>query len=381
MSFFAAWLDGLGYDRESARLISPLDFLPLVTTYIHEARQGRTPSGQATVSAQTLRHYILSASQVLTILTGHPCDLSNAAARHCAKPGFHIALEDQLQQTAAWQQPRDRYDPITLPMLEALGALATQVASSRGCDPFLLAEACVLDAVVLGLFTGSRVSEYAQTDLLKGQLFHAVPATPAAGCWAGTPLAFMVADFQFFTQAHTLVSIDSSSPTAVPLNVTVVRIRFRYDKSPRNFTERSFRRTTHPWLCPVTAAARLVRRANLFRLPATSPVAVHLPLVASQPSLGYVFLRSSTVQTRLRQACQRAYPDPAHYFRRNIHRISCHSVRVTAALLLRAAGHDVDSVAFRLRWLRDSVPTYLRDLFNMTDPALVTAVREAAVAD
>jgi hypothetical protein len=52
----------------------------------------------------------------------------------------------------------------------------------------------------LGAFTGSRVSEYAQTTARKGT-FTKVPDSLDAGDWRNTPIAFMYCDFTFYDAA------------------------------------------------------------------------------------------------------------------------------------------------------------------------------------
>jgi hypothetical protein len=63
----------------------------------------------------------------------------------------------------------------------------------------------------------------------------------------------------------------------------------------------------------------------------------------------------------MRAACIQAYSDPNHYMRLHISCIVLHSNRVFAATCLKMAGLDDDAIAYRLRWARASVPTYLRE--------------------
>ena len=64
----------------------------------------------------------------------------------------------------------------------------------------------VFDWLVLGLFTGSRGMEYAQTVARRGTCSR-VPDTPAAGPWRGTPVAFIAADFTFLDEYNRIIPL------------------------------------------------------------------------------------------------------------------------------------------------------------------------------
>ena len=55
-------------------------------------------------------------------------------------------------------------------------------------------EAAVFDWIRLGVFTGTRAGEYAQTATRKGT-YSSVPFTNDAGVWGGYPVAFVASDF------------------------------------------------------------------------------------------------------------------------------------------------------------------------------------------
>ena len=60
--------------------------------------------------------------------------------------------------------------------------------------------AVVRDAAILGTFTGSRISKYAQAQIPKGMSFNTVPMNAASGSDGGKPIAFMLSDFKFIPQ-------------------------------------------------------------------------------------------------------------------------------------------------------------------------------------
>jgi hypothetical protein len=95
-------------------------------------------------------------------------------------------------------------------------------------------------------------------------------------------------------------------------------------------------------------------------LPDTYPVGAYWDYQKSRA----VFLTGKPITDLLRAACIQAYPDEKHYMREHIEGLVPHSVRVTAAVALKAAGLDHYNIAQRLRWEPESVATYLRECYQ-----------------
>lgn len=239
-------------------------------------------------------------------------------------------------------------------------------------DSFLSVEHAVFDWCRLGLFTGSRVSEYAQTRLRKGTRFNVIPATPDAGIWAGQALAFLRTDFLFYSANHELVPMTDVVALHRKGGVAEVHVRFRFDKSPTNFSIRKFRITQDPILDPVAAAISCVYRADLLHSPLSEPIGVF-----RDRRQGTMFLRDYHISKIMRQACVWAYPNPAHQLRVNILCIVPHSNRITAAVSLKLGGASDEEIAFRLRWHVSSVPTYLRECFTQVGDIVQTTINGA----
>jgi hypothetical protein len=140
-------------------------------------------------------------------------------------------------------------------------------------DAFLAVEHAVFDWTRLGLFTGSCVAEYAQTRLKANDRYNTIPTTLDAGDWAGQALAFLREDFTFYNAQHKLISISSLHQTYLHGTVTGVHIRFRFDKSPRNFSIGKFQGTDDPLLDPVAAAAvSCIHLADLLQIASWEPI-------------------------------------------------------------------------------------------------------------
>jgi hypothetical protein len=280
---------------------------------------------------------------------------------------MHPYIREMLSQRDAWFVPRPRKEPFTMDMFQVL----SQSLSSRKdrLATFLSKESAVFDWTRLGLFTGSRVSEYAQTRLRAGIRFNTIPKTTDAGTWAGQALAFIRADFTFYSASHELIPLANLAAFHRQGRIISIHIRFRFDKSPTNFSIRKFQTTKDSILDPVAAAVSCVYRADLLKSPADEPIGVYF-----DTRKGLSFLRDYHVSKVMRQACIWAYPNPAHQLRVNILCIVPHSNRITAAVALKLGGATDDEIAFRLRWHISSVPTYLRECFQQVGEIVKTTL-------
>jgi hypothetical protein len=214
------------------------------------------------------------------------------------------------------------------------------------------------DFCCLASYTGSRIGEYGISKLEKGTPpdgFIAIPVNPdVPEEWRGRPQAFIAEDFTLYDAKMCRVS--HSKARRHPDRVAYVIVRFRYDKSPQNFTTRTFTRVASHF-CPVKAVLSILKRHHR-----------DLDHRANEP-LGYYRARNGrryAIQGRamkryLREVCSRAHPDPNHYLRVNIDQLMSHSFRVTACVALSNAGVKEDEIAYRLRWNSDAVKKYLRD--------------------
>jgi hypothetical protein len=284
---------------------------------------------------------------------------------------LHPYLQEQISQRAAWTTPKPRKEPFTYLML-AIHAKTVLKCASDPYSLFLSLPYAVYDWLRLGVFTGSRLSEYAQSNLVAKQRFQVIPHNKDAGCWAGQPLAFIRADFEFFDQSHHLVPLSTLFAAHRKDLVRTVHIRFRFDKSAENSSIRKFSWTDDAILDPVDAAVSIIHRADILRVPSSMPIGIY-----SKTSSVYHFLRDYHIRDVMRGMCILAYPDPAHYLRIHLNRLVPHSNRVTAAVCLQMGGASNDEIAFRLRWKVDSVPTYLRECFQEIGSIMLSTLQGA----
>ncbi len=356
---FAGWLDAVGFDQQSAQRISSDLAIDLIGAYITEVKFGKSlPStSKGPLGEQSLRNYIIAAAQCLDLLMTAPCIIIDPKTANQKHVHLHPYLREIISQRKAWSVPRPKKEPFTIDMFRSLAEYLR--SSPDVLATFLRREYAVYDWTRLGIFTGSRVAEYAQTRLKKGIRYNVIPTSDDAGIWAGQALAFLRDDFIFYDTNHTLIEHSQLHRQHLQGDVQSVHIRFRFDKSPRNFSIRKFQSTKDVILDPVAAAISILHRADLLSVPLWEPIGVF----GTAPKK-FSFLRDFHISSIMKKACVWAYPDETHYMRVHIDQIVPHSNRITAAVSLKLGGATDEEIAFRLRWHVSSVPTYLRECFQ-----------------
>jgi hypothetical protein len=375
---FANWLQRFGYNYESIEAIPEGQTLALVGLFLRCVAQGdtilasRSSSSRppAPLGAKTLASYAAAAGAWLEFHFGKKAQLylpSSLSGKH----RLHPFLAETIAQRRNWQVPRKKKEPFTSPMFLVLH----HDVSSLARDPSRLLDLlpAIYDWTRLGIFTGSRLGEYGQSKLRSGELFATVPMCPDAGEWAGTPLAFIREDFEFFDeQRHSLLRSDLPR---LQRYAAEVHIRFRYDKSTTNFAIRKFRRLRSTFICPVSSCVSILERAAHLRIPDGFPIGAYRSSTAGD----FKFIRGDDVCRVMRYACTIAYPDIRHYMRQNVDRLVAHSNRVTACLALHQAGVNEEEIAHRLRWQTPSVRFYIPESYSKLGDLTQRAVAGAAL--
>jgi hypothetical protein len=176
-------------------------------------------------------------------------------------------------------------------MINMFHALAQFICSSSNATAtFLTVKSAVYDWTRLGLFTGSWVSEYAQTRLKAGICYNTIPNTADTGIWAGQPLAFIRDNFTFYTAAHQTVPLSDLVSSHRKQQIVSVHIQFRFDKIPTNFSVQKFQSTKDSILDPVDAAVSCIYRATMLSFPNWEPIGVY-----KSTRTGSCFLRDYNV--------------------------------------------------------------------------------------
>lgn len=299
--------------------------------------------------ANTLAHHAQAATTFLRAVVKEPFSIYQIGG---SKPSLIPYLHARIELRRKWEQPREKREPYTFDMFKVFAA---QVTSAEQANPktFLGKLSLVFDTQCLGIFTGSRISEYAQSKGSRTTVSR-VPLPPGQATTVAPPVAFMAQDFTFLSSSgHIIPHHDLFSK---PHIATSLHITFRHDKSGRNFCVRKYGRGK-TWLCPIAAAIRLLHRAHLLQVVPLDPICAY----RSHSNSSYSYLRDTDVTATMRNMCIAAYPDPKHYLRLHLHCFASHSNRVTAAVALSQTNMSIDDIAQRLRWKPESVAYYLRE--------------------
>jgi len=329
----------------------------LLEAYLHVVAtkaSARLPSSKTTLRASTILLYLKAASlwfhTILHLDVPVVCPVTQKILQ---------LYRDVIAQALKWGMPLPKREPYTHEMLETFYRQARALVVS---DPsqHLSCFLAVFGWIRLGLFTGSRGSEYCQTTARR-HMVSRVPNDPAAGKHAGEPIAFILADFRFLTASDTIVGPREGLTQAS--SVIELHIRFRFDKSPVNGCWCKFLRTGHRYLCPVLAGLSIVQRALALNISPSDPLGVYTWTRLDHSDRSYTYLRSTELINIMRRLVIDTHPDPSHYLRQpdRIKCIDCHSNRVTACVALSEGNVSVDEIAHKLRWSVQSVKHYMRD--------------------
>lgn len=367
----------MGFDDESLRSLDASSGAAMVCTYIEFCAENlifKRHGKDKQAAAQTLAGHSSAAVSWCRIILG--VDVMASLPPSVQRTQTLLPLvQEIITQRRNWEETeRQKKLPFTMAMFVNADKHVKGLCAKDSLQ-FFSRPAAVHDWTTLGTFTGSRVGEYGQTKARRGH-YNKIPDTIDAGEWRNQPLAFIRADFTFWTANGS--QIPTSDLDRALEKAEEVWIRFRYDKSRNNHVIRKFQRTYHSFLCPVLASISILLRADLLQVPNHEPVGVFR--LRNKP--GYTFLQNNDVTDEMRATCLRTYPDKKHYMNINYKLIMAHSVRVTAAVVLHNAGLQYDVIAFRLRWSPDSVKHYVRecsgDPMGDLSAAVVTGAARAA---
>ena len=282
-----------------------------------------------TIKVKTVRRYLGAVSKYFKA-QGHPDPQADASGHRSSR------IESILRECLRWESITDKREPLTWEMV------SYQQAKARQMHPDSL-DAILADWFLVGMYTGFRLSEWAQ---------------PASHIRQSK-------DFQR--------NIDGSSTAITSKDITIkqslLTVCYRFQKNGGNGEKIPYDACpTRPDRCPRLALLRIIDRARRLGIPANAPLAQY-----KDASGSISFITDEIIAQYLRQAAKVAHSitDPNELALR-----TSHSIRIGACVALRALNHDFVFIKQRLRWRSDSFMMYLRhtpqlaalhsDLFSAT---------------
>ena len=352
---FRSWCDRHSIGIRHFQAITPEGIIEVLGQFILEVSQGHNPTKRSDLHDKTLCEYLQAAARLLKVACPElHVPLYSASGGSTKSDKLHPYLANILSDRRNWQQPKEMKQPISREMLDTMEAkaqayIATGTYRKFGRLPALWDLAC------LACYTGSRLGEYGVSRQEAGSPFPRIPNSPdVPEIWRGQPVAFIPKDFEFFDKGMHL--LPWSEAWKHPHKAVILIVRFRYDKSPNNFTKRKFKRVNGNF-CPVRAAWSILDRYHSCsqRYP-DEPIGFFTADNGRRTNTS-----SRHIKKFLTEICEEAHPNPNHYLRQHIDQLVSHSFRVTAAVALSNAEVSIDDITFRLRWNSDAVRRYLRD--------------------
>ena len=247
-----------------------------------------------------------------------------------------------LAEVRRWEKMPNRREPLTTDMI------TYQQLQREDNKPHSEA-AALYDWEVVGIYTGNRLSEWAQhhgtTDL--SMIIQNID---------GTAKAFIVEDIEFYGKDRRRMSRNQA--LARPYLVETIDITWRFQKNGNNGEKKTIvRLPDRPGLCPVSAVIRIVQRWQALHLSLDHPLAV---FTDNGLATGVVhFITEKHINHALQTAARMVYNITK---KDELARFTSHSIRVGACVSLHAADLSTLNIQHALRWRSNSFWNYLRNL-------------------
>lgn len=237
-------------------------------------------------------------------------------------------IHNILLESERWESIENRREPLTWAMIDSL----------RATIPYFFSlEAAMVDWLTVGMYSGFRLSEWAQADSIAHKL-----TAQGHPTWKlsrkGDSIAIIRSD----------ISISRGLDGFEHLT-----IRYRWQKNGQNGESVLYGAASHgfPYRCPVIAMRNILRRADSLGISADAPLAWFSDGKAKQ------LITDKHITSVLRQSARKAH---AISNDDDLSRWTAHSIRVGACVLLHEKGADPLFIKSQLRWKSDTFLTYLR---------------------
>jgi hypothetical protein len=299
------------------------------------------------VQKATIDKYLLAAATLVSSVTGFDPRKDNPADK-----GYSQQLTAVLEEYKRWDKMPNRREPWT-PELQR--NLDRHVTLQKGTEFDLLE--VLSDFTATGLYTGCRISEYAQSSLVSRPVGrHAVDR------FDQSPVAFTLNDISFFKVkgaiTHETIMACTTIDKALAM-VDVVELTWTTQKNGvRGEKKTFFKNSKCTGLCPVYRFLRIVRRFLTLMGHRTD-----LPISVYRDPHGKLFnITRKDIDDVLQATAVRQFRLVAASDTVTISKWSSHSIRVGACNILFGAGVKDHVIQFRLRWRSMAFMDYFRNI-------------------
>lgn len=165
----------------------------MMGVYVHEVASGQNITGRDDLTDDTIRQYLSAAAAVLRFQHCVEVPIFTVGTGATQADKLDPYLAEILASRRTWRRPAPKKEAFTAEMLVSMYEMARNatLASSIG---WLSRDAVLYDFISLGIFTGSRLAEYAQSCLKPGSkpdAWNVIPDNPDVPReWRSRPIAF-----------------------------------------------------------------------------------------------------------------------------------------------------------------------------------------------
>ena len=226
--------------------------------------------------------------------------------------------------------------------------MAAKIIKNGNESDFMSKQALARDVVVLSREMGCRASEILQTT--KGKVDqHEYPSGKKVNKAMGRSW------FKCYDKQGRLIK----NPVKNRKNVSRIVITWLIQKNRRNGEECWYEKNEEcKDLCVINAILNMFERAERLKQAEDAPMAVY-----ADKNGKCRYLTRSELTDYMRKVAKEVHP---HMTKAELALISCHSMRVWAAVLLSEKGKNGDYIKIRLRWVSEAYRIYLRNTAKST---------------
>jgi hypothetical protein len=299
------------------------------------------------VKKATIDKYLLAAASLVSSATGIDPRKDTATDKSNTASIVRLLADYQF-----WESRPNRREPWTPELQRNLDHhIATQPIDEFGIL------SVIADFTATGLYTGCRISEYAQTSAAGRAIGH-----HARDPHDHSTVAFTLRDVSFFQSVRPITHptlVDCSSIDDAYLLADLVTINWSTQKNGDRDEKKSYHKNLLcRELCPVYRFLRIVLR--FIKLMGTNN---DIPLsVFRNPKGRLLHLIRTDIDTVLQATVIRHFQLSKASDKETIARWTTHSIRVGACNILFGAGVKDHVIQFRLRWRSMTFMTYFRNI-------------------
>ena len=305
------------------------DYMAVMAIFIKYVMLGTNYNMLQNIRSDTVRNYAKDAGALFEMR-----DFANPVNFNDDQNWTNILISNlQCEEDIAKQR-----NPLTTEIFAELKSMADKESQDS-------VESVVFNFVALGRVVGPRAGEYAQKTQTKVEV-HKYPSGKEV------IKAFLADDFEFYDSKGNQITVRVPSDfDQVEYMVVIWRIQKNRQNGQRLRVDVNKLRRK---ICAVWNAFQAVLRKLRLGHSLEYPLAIyHDPRTKS-----IKYLTASKIADVLRKAARKVHPNMKDG---EIQKISAHSVRVWACVLLDEAGVKPDTIKKRLRWMGESYRIYLRD--------------------